>query len=121
MMKKYIFLILLVVYIGLIFYMSSQPAPEVIGEVGEKIVGFDKLLHVIEFFILGVLVFLFMKQTRFPEKRYVIAILFVIFYAFFDESHQAFVPGRFSSFYDFLADCVGGLLVLGFRLIERKK
>ena len=70
----------------------------------------DKLLHIIAYFFYGLsLIVLFLGGfVNIHVKR---AILFVlIFGALFavsDEIHQAFVPGRTSDVFDWLADCIG--------------
>ena len=39
------------------------------------------------------------------------SIFFGVIYAFSDEFHQYFVPGRSADLFDFIADCIGVILV----------
>lgn len=40
-----------------------------------------------------------------------VSILFCLLYAVLDETHQMFVPNRFASIFDFLADAIGIAIV----------
>lgn len=56
------------------------------------------------------------------DKALLGAFLVATAYGFSDEFHQRFVPGRFSDFYDFLADACGALLFVGvYWLFMRKR
>jgi VanZ family protein len=97
---------LAVAWMLLIFYLSSRndiPNPSFIW-------GQDKIFHVLIFGILG---FLLVRAYRSPTRSsrvFMWAILIVLGYGLFDELHQCFVPGRFASAWDLLADAVGGTL-----------
>ena len=68
----------------------------------------DKLLHVIEYFVLGILGY------RAYENRYkyitIIISMFGIFFGCIDEIWQSFIPGRYPSYYDVIADGIGVIL-----------
>lgn len=81
----------------------------------------DKLIH---FFVYAFLAFLCArdltaeKQSWSAVKIKIISIVFASAFGLSDEIHQAFVPDRCASFFDFLADCGGSIfgsfLYLGF-------
>jgi len=74
----------------------------------------DKLYHFIEFSVLSFLLFLaFFKSELKPFNRrpHFFSIVIGIFYAFTDEFHQYFVPGRSTDIFDFLADGLGVILI----------
>ena len=98
--KIQFFLYLLLILIG-----SSIPGktiPTVFA------ITWDKLLHVLEYFLLGVL------GGRAYENRHkyitIIIILFGILFGCLDEMWQSFIPGRHPSYYDVIADGIGVIL-----------
>ena len=97
----------LLAYCGLIFYLSSQSDLAVPGFVARS----DKVAHMLEYAGLGLLSSRFFARL-WPGKPVVILLLlaffFTVVYGLSDEWHQAFVPGRDSSWLDLLADGVGG-------------
>ena len=103
----------MVCIMGIIFYVSHQPydfAPF------PPLVGFDKLLHVIAYSTLAGASFYALQSFAHRSNRYVIAFIVIVFctiYGISDEYHQSFIPGRFASFWDVLADGLGALLVVG--------
>lgn len=73
----------------------------------------DKLLHLVEYAILGLLLARAIKKTfKFEDVRKLCSLVLVIafIYGLSDEFHQAFVPGRTVSLFDALSDAVGALL-----------
>lgn len=98
-----------VVYAGLIFYLSSQSRPSppalwLLAHVG------DKTLHAIEFGILGILcyrAFYHAAGERAARSALMLAIMTAIGYGVTDEVHQAFVPQRHPNGWDLLADAIG--------------
>jgi VanZ family protein len=87
----------LFLYMLFIFYLSSIPIklPEIFD--------FDPTrftLHVIEYTILGFLLF----NAR---RDFLFSFLFGSIYGLSDEIHQYFVPFRTFSFYDVIADTIG--------------
>ncbi|MBW6486664.1 MAG: VanZ family protein [Syntrophobacterales bacterium] len=96
-----------VVYASLIFFLSSLSR---FPDETPSFFGFDKIVHFIEYFILGALLYRWFANVEgLPGKRRaLIATIFVgIIYAFTDEWHQSFVPGRDSSLFDVLFDSLG--------------
>lgn len=94
-MKKYI---LPVLWMVVIFILSSIP-----GSVFPKIPfpGFDKLVHLMEYGILG---FLWAKAFN---SKITLTILIGIIFGIFDEIHQIFIPFREFSILDLLFDGIG--------------
>jgi VanZ family protein len=70
----------------------------------------DKVMHVLEYFGLGVLVVRALRATMritLPLVAALLALSFGILVGTGDEYFQSFVPGRQSSPFDLLADTVG--------------
>ena len=79
------------------------------------LLSWDKLIHLVEYFILGILA---MKSMNTISSRNLkIVIPFGILFSVLDEYLQSFISGRFSSGWDVLADTmgviIGALLGLG--------
>lgn len=128
-MKKYISLILVMLWMVLIFYFSSRPAVVSNQQTGFvififKFLGLDlnsmlgdmaifavrKVAHFSEYFILFLLWFnvLYGKFDLRRAINYSIAAVFL--YSVTDEFHQMFVPGRAARFQDVMIDLSGGCL-----------
>jgi len=74
----------------------------------------DKLYHFIEFGVLSFLLFLaFFKSdvSLFQSRPQLFSVILGVVYALSDEVHQKFVPGRSADVFDFLADCIGVIVV----------
>ena len=72
----------------------------------------DKLLHIIEYFIFGsLLFFVFFFTSKKPD---VISFIIGMFYSFIDELYQSTVVGRDASALDILADIIGLILSIFF-------
>ncbi len=104
--------IILVVYLFLIFYLSSLPRIEVLEKTPEFYLR-DKLLHVVEYGILGFLTYnAFRHNKLLNEKIFFYTIMFATIYGITDEFHQMLVPNRIFSFTDIIADFAGSLIIL---------
>jgi len=95
--KLHFQLFLLLILIG-----SSVPGKSVPNIVS---LSWDKLLHFIEYGILGVLGY--RAYHRHPNFNIYLLCLFGILFGCIDESWQKMIPGRFSSHYDVIADGIG--------------
>ena len=98
-------------YAAVIFYMSSQSHPE--EHLPLVIHLSDKVLHAIEYAVLGALCYRALRLSRHDAWRrqaIPLAILFSSLYGISDEVHQWFVPFRESSWHDWLADTIGGTI-----------
>ena len=88
----------------LIFFMSSLPSSKLPSL---PFINGDKLVHCLEFGLLGMLLF---RAFRFPplcQSPFRLAMAVGIPFAASDEIHQLFTPGRSCDIFDFLVDCLG--------------
>ena len=98
----------LAVWLGLIFFLSAQPDfPH--PETGwlESLMGIGA--HI---FLFGVLAVLWARTLREQRRAIFLAFLLTMLYAFSDEFHQAFVPGRTPDPLDLVYDGIGAALAL---------
>lgn len=100
-LRKSFSFLLLIAYMGLIFYLSSIPLE--LPEISWDPTKFT--LHLGEYFILALLALnaLGTRSTSF---------LISSIYGITDEIHQSFVPTRMCSFSDMIADILGSLLAI---------
>lgn len=123
-MKKRINLLLLIIWMIVIFMMSSFNATESSSQSGaivniiSSILNINnlellsliirKLAHFTEYIILGILAINCFKDYNL-KHIFIISLIFCIFYACSDEIHQLFVPGRSGNIIDVTIDSVGAL------------
>lgn len=128
--KKIISWLLVMIWMGIIFYLSHQPATQsnelstgitqkIIKSVEKVATNLDidtrnfnhiirKMAHFTAYFILGVLVLNAIKQSYSLDIKWALAsIIICILYAISDEVHQAFIPGRGPAVFDVLIDSLG--------------
>jgi VanZ family protein len=106
-------------YAGLIFVLSSLSAPDVPGP---QIPHLDKVIHFFEYAVLGALVAratLLGPPGMSRMVAVIVAFALTCAYGASDEWHQSYVPGRFSSGWDLLADSLGG--AFGIAVVSRLK
>lgn len=132
MKTKYKYL-LLILWMGVIFYLSGEPATESSARSGEIIEAVRPFLslfsvdnmtsfvrksaHVVAYFILGILVYNVVRAYNFTQSRTIaISMFFSLLYAVSDEIHQMFVPGRSGELRDVLLDTAAA--TLGIALIH---
>lgn len=133
-MKKSIKIILLVFWMALIFFLSAQIANDstettnfVIDILYKLYKGLNignlsvldfteivfkpvrKLAHFSEFAILGILIYLNVKEYK-KNRVVLFALVLSALYALSDEIHQIFVPGRACTFVDMCIDTSGALI-----------
>ena len=135
-MKKSIFIVLLVLWMGFIFSMScengeksSNTSGQTIKVVLSTVPEFEKQpeevkvniieelqfitrksAHFIGYMILGILASGLILYYGNINKKYLLAFLICVIYAISDEIHQLFVPGRSGQVRDVLIDSAGSLL-----------
>ena len=135
--KKVLFIILLLLWMGLIFYFSHQPS-EVSSETSggaiefilkitnitdgmseqEKIELIDSMQHIVRklahftiYLIGGVIIYGLVFQYEKNSKKIIFySLLIGILYAISDEIHQYFIPGRSNEIKDVLIDSLGLLI-----------
>lgn len=123
--------LMVIAWMILIFYFSSQPGNEseknnefvvylfkllginlnsILGDLTSFII--RKAAHFTEYFILATLVYRALNDDTRVNKQVIISVLVVFLYACTDEFHQRFVPGRVSAFRDVMIDTSGGALAM---------
>ena len=99
-------------YMALIFVVSSLEQPPLPMPEFEWLT-IDKLYHFVEYAVLGGLLaiaFVKAKPAVVPSKRiWLVAAMLSILYGASDEWHQTFVPGRFATLADWVADVLGSI------------
>ena len=99
-------------YMALIFVVSSLEQPPLPMPEFEWLT-IDKLYHFVEYAILGGLLaiaFVKAKPAVMPSKLiWLVATGLSILYGASDEWHQTFVPGRFATVADWVADVLGSI------------
>jgi VanZ family protein len=120
--KRILFYLLPAVgYAAVIFSLSSSSLD--IEEL-RPVFEYDKLLHLVEYYILGYLlmrVFTTSPVSFLAENAVFATILVGTLYGASDEIHQYFVPGRDCSLLDFLFDAAGVVLAaVTFSFVRRQ-
>ncbi len=116
-MRKFVFYWLpLVLYLLLIFYLSSIPG---LKPITTRIVFIDKWEHMLEYFILSILIFRLGKKYN-VKKRYLIALSFAGLYGIIDEVHQYFVVNRICDLGDMVANYIGCCFILFRKLFKNR-
>ena len=105
-------LVPMIVIMGVIFFLSHQPGDNLYMP---PFPWFDKVAHMAVYAVLGVTV-LYAFHSRLQSERMVQASLLTLsiclFYGIGDEFHQSFIPGRFASFGDVVADTMGAVAAI---------
>lgn len=137
--KTLLLFVLNIIWMGIIFYFSSQPGDEssqlsgavtvfllrlldviFLGKIPQGIknlIGAGHIVrkagHAAEYFILGVLVNLLLKRLTIKKSTAVAAVICLL-YAISDEFHQIFVSGRGPSALDVLLDFISSVFAIIF-------
>ncbi|HEU4384666.1 MAG TPA: VanZ family protein [Anaeromyxobacteraceae bacterium] len=109
-----------ILYAALIFGLSSLSSPQDL--LPQELLGFDKALHLGEYAALGALLARALSGgDRSPARAFLWALLLGAIYGVSDELHQALVPGRDASAFDWIADAAGtGLGAAAFLFLRRR-
>lgn len=96
----------LLLYLGLIFWSSSGPAPDIVSDQP------DYLMHGAGYFLLEILAARAFAGglDRLNGRSLLLGLALTTLYGLSDEWHQAFVPSRYASWADVLADATGAVL-----------
>ncbi|MGD9898274.1 MAG: VanZ family protein [Calditrichaceae bacterium] len=111
------------ILMSILITIQSSVSSIYLPDVGVSFI--DKLLHFIVFGIWGLSLTrgLLMTESDFAQKNlFIIVIIAGMLFAFSDELHQSFVPGRTSDIYDWVAD-ISGILFFSYLyklFIQRK-
>jgi len=96
-------------YCGIIIYLSSQSYPS--RHLPSFLFGLsDKLVHGVEYGVLGILLYRAFHQTSGTIGSISLAIICAVAFGISDEIHQWFVPHRQADTWDVLADTLGATL-----------
>lgn len=93
-----------VVWAGVIFFLSGRPDPDVPGWTPP---GADKVAHLALYAVLGATLARAWLRTAGRRRTHWIPLLVGVLYGLSDEWHQSFVAGRHPSAGDLLADILG--------------
>jgi VanZ family protein len=105
MVRRRVYLTLLVLWVGFTFLLTSLPNPEF--EVPLPFA--DKLAHFGFYGVTGFLCAMWRRESGRPAGRAALfALGFVAFVGAVDEGHQHWIPGRSMNVFDWLADTAGG-------------
>jgi len=102
----------LIGYLVAIFLLSAQRPNRL------KPFSYPNLLHIVEYFILALLMFRVVNmgfRRKIGVRSSTLVVCFSLLYAISDEFHQSFVPGRYPDPWDVLSDFIGivvGLLAI---------
>ncbi len=106
MMKNFYRILPLILYLGLIFFISSRPN---LKPPGVDFFLMDKMVHFVEYAILGVLLFdgigRAIIRSNFGSFVFLLAVGSSV--GALDEIFQSYIPGRMMSIFDYLADTIG--------------
>lgn len=136
-MKKYLKFIILILWMTIIFYLSSQPSSDSTNTTNVIVnrlfyiyklllnsnITIDlfsnyiftplrKLAHFSEFAILAMLFYININN----DNKVIYSFVLSLIYSISDEIHQLFVPGRFCSIGDIVIDACG--IIFGLFLIH---
>lgn len=112
-LKNWLRLLPVLMVMGGIFFLSHQPGKTLHLP---DIANIDKLLHGFAYMVLGIAYLLALPPQwhhRFPWIVGCSVVVFCLFYGISDEVHQSFIPGRFVSGMDVVADGIGGVVAPG--------
>ncbi|MCC6639002.1 VanZ family protein [Candidatus Falkowbacteria bacterium] len=116
--------VLLLMWMGVIFYFSSLPQPVSHLEWSFELL-LRKLAHFFEYFVLCFLVFWVSVGRMRSRYALVVSIVGACLYAISDEYHQSFVPGRHATLMDIGIDLFGiltmGMLLYNDMLVTRAR
>jgi len=106
---------------GTIFFLSHQPGTKLYSV---EFPGADKIAHLGIYALLAGTVF-YAIPLKIKERKSFLGVFIVVavctLYGLTDEYHQSFVPGRYPSGYDLLADVAGAVLFAGIWLAVTKR
>lgn len=110
-------ILLLALYSATIYWLSDQPslpAPMLFPHQ-------DKLIHLAAYAVMGLLAWRCVSRLPLNQKTMmVIALIYCLIFAFTDEWHQSYIPGRTADIFDWIADAVGASIVIGWFGVNRE-
>jgi len=106
MLKVITFWLITLIYMGLIYFLSSLSGDRLPGLAH----GSDKIIHTCVYAVMSFLFFNSLSRSGVQRHCFLIAILLTSIYALSDEFHQYHVPGRDASIGDLIADFIGAVI-----------
>ena len=105
MIRRRLYLLLLIFWVAFTFLLTSLPNPKI-----DVLVPFaDKAAHFAFYGVMGFLCAVWRRESAVPGQRAVLfALAFVAVVGAVDEAHQHWIPGRSMDVFDWLADTSGG-------------
>jgi hypothetical protein len=101
-----------ILWAGIIFFLSAQPGPKLerLGLTGDLL---SLATHFSLYAVLMILLVFAIRQSNLLTVPWseVLAFILLAIYAFSDEYHQSFVPGRVATPLDWLTDIIGAIVV----------
>lgn len=102
----------LIAVMGIIFFLSNQPGDSLdLPDIPDL----DKGLHCIVYGVLALSALFAVPEYKYQANPFWVSLLVVLFcllYGISDEFHQSFIPGRFPSVLDLVADTIGAVVVV---------
>jgi len=105
---RYLSLACAVIWAGILYYLSDQPGIDMAPLFSHQY----KVMHVVAYALLGIFCMGALKKSSTgyrPAQLWAVTALTGV-YGLLDEYHQSFIPGRFSTASDVIADLAGGFL-----------
>lgn len=108
-MNNWRLLLAVIGYVGLIFLVSSIPS---LTAPGPRFLPTDKIAHLVEYSLLGALLYKAGggRLGRFPWAELAFLVVVGASVGALDEVYQGYVPGREMSIYDWCADVIGTMI-----------
>ncbi|MCK4259741.1 MAG: VanZ family protein [Halanaerobiales bacterium] len=103
-LSEYLSALILLGYMGLIFYLSSIPGSEI------HVTTPDYILHGLAFGGLAFLFMVFFLHHLNMRMSIIFSFVLTFLFALSDEAHQYFVPFRTPDWCDIFADLVGAII-----------
>jgi VanZ family protein len=116
-----IFWVPLVAWLLVIHNLSATPSTEMPTI---DIPHADKIFHVVEYFVLGILLIRAFDKSGFNvslAKLTVLAIIIALCYGVLDELYQRSIPGRECDIFDFIADSAGAIIGIFLYMTDTKE
>jgi len=105
---RYLSLACALLWAGTLYYLSDQPGMAITPLFSHQ----DKVMHVVAYALLGIFSMGVLPKSTAgyrPAQLWIVTALTGV-YGLLDEYHQSFIPGRFASLGDVIADLAGGFL-----------
>ena len=121
-LKKLLYWLPAILFMTLIFYLSSRPAAGLIKSF--PIFLGIKIVHIAEYGFLFFLVRSAVINTASlkPNRVFLLSFVITVLYGLSDEFHQALVPSRSASVLDVMANGIGAALVqLGIQIRSNRR